>query len=152
MKRGEIENTNGTHVFLLVWKTYRALLAWSDVSKKRLNLCDSDFRVLEALLHKGSRPVNVIGNKVDLTTGSITSAVDRLEERSLVVRKNHPEDRRIRVVELTAKGRRLIEKAYAQHELHMEEAVRGLTRDEKKTLVGLLRRLGRTSQQNLAER
>jgi MarR family transcriptional regulator, 2-MHQ and catechol-resistance regulon repressor len=149
MKRENAEKdiTEGTHVFLIIWKAYRALLARADASKKRVNLCDSDFRVLEALLHKGPLPVNVIGHKVDLTTGSITSAIDRLEEKWLVARKNHPDDRRIRVVELTAKGRRLIEKAYAQHKVDMEEACRGLSREERGVLVNLLKRLGKASEE-----
>ena len=54
------------------------MLVKYDESKKNLGLCDSDFRVLEVLLHKGPLPVNVIGEKVELTTGSITTAVDRL--------------------------------------------------------------------------
>jgi MarR family transcriptional regulator, 2-MHQ and catechol-resistance regulon repressor len=145
--QGDGDIAEGTHVFLIVWKTYRALLARADASVKRINLCDSDFRVLEALLHKGPLPVNVIGKKVDLTTGSITSAIDRLQEKRLVVRKNHPDDRRIRVVELTTKGRRLIEKAYAQHKLDMEKAVRGLSREERVVLVNLLKRLGKASEE-----
>ena len=144
---GNAEKTEGTHVFLLVWKTYRSLLARSEASIKQLNLCDSDFRVLEVLLHKGPLPVNVIGHKVELTTGSITSAIDRLEEKWLVIRKNHPEDRRVRVVELTAKGCRLIEKAYVQHKVRMNEAVRSLSREERSILVDLLKRLGQTSEE-----
>ncbi len=138
-----ILNTDGTHVFLVVWKTYRALLAKADASKKKVGLCDSDFRVLEALLHKGPLPVNVIGDKVELTTGSITTAVDRMEARWLVVRKRHPEDRRVRLVELTAKGRRLIEQAYDQHSVDMERAVKALSRQERAVLVALLKRLGK---------
>jgi MarR family transcriptional regulator, 2-MHQ and catechol-resistance regulon repressor len=144
------ENTaEGTHVFLIVWKTYRALRARAEASIKRVNLCDSDFRVLEALLHKGPLPVNAVGQKVDLTTGSITTAIDRLEKKLLVVRNNDPHDRRIRVVELTAKGRRLIENAYAQHQLEMEEAVRGLSRQERSVLVSLLKRLGKASERRI---
>ena len=150
MKKEGIEKTEGAHVFLVVWKTYRALLARADLSKKRLDLCDSDFRVLEALLHKGPLPVNVIGQKVELTTGSITSAIDRLEEKRLVDRKHRPDDRRIRIVELTPKGRRFIEKAYAQHKLHMEEAVQGLSREERATLVDLLKRLGKATEEDRA--
>ena len=141
------DSAEGTHVFLVLWKAYRALRARAEASIKRVNLCDSDFRVVEALLHKGPLPVNVIGHKVDLTTGSITSAIDRLEEKSLVVRKNHAEDRRIRVVELTAKGRLLIEKAYARHKVDLEEAVRGLSREERRVLADLLKRLGKTSEE-----
>jgi len=49
----------------------------------------SDFAVLEALLHKGPLPVNEIGKKVLLTSGSMTVAVDRLEQRRLVERRAH---------------------------------------------------------------
>jgi MarR family transcriptional regulator, 2-MHQ and catechol-resistance regulon repressor len=137
------QNTRATHVFLILWKTYRAMFAESEESWKYLGFCDSDFRVLEVLLHKGPLPVNVIGEKVDLTTGSITTAVDRMEAKWLVVRKNHPEDRRVRIVELTPKGRRLIEKAYAQHEVNMEKAMKVLSREQRTVLVELLKRLGK---------
>jgi MarR family 2-MHQ and catechol resistance regulon transcriptional repressor len=61
--------------------------------------------VLEVLLHKGPLPVNTIGPKVWLTPGSISVAVDRLEKKALVKRKN-TDDRRVRLVELTAKRTR----------------------------------------------
>jgi MarR family transcriptional regulator, 2-MHQ and catechol-resistance regulon repressor len=138
--------TDATHVFLVLWKAYRAMLAKADESKKNVGLGDSDFRVLEALLHKGPLPVNVIGEKVELTTGSITTAIDRMEAKWLVLRKNHPEDRRVRLVELTAKGRRLIEKAYAQHSLDMEKAMGGLSHTERGELVDLLKRLGKANE------
>jgi MarR family transcriptional regulator, 2-MHQ and catechol-resistance regulon repressor len=143
--------TEATHVFLVLWKAYRAMLAKADESKKNVGLGDSDFRVLEALLHKGPLPVNVIGEKVELTTGSITTAVDRMEAKWLVVRKNHPEDRRVRLVELTAKGRRLIEKAYAQHAVDMERAMSGLSRGERAELVDLLKRLGKESEDSTVQ-
>jgi MarR family transcriptional regulator, 2-MHQ and catechol-resistance regulon repressor len=117
--------------------------ARSEESRKNLGLGDSDFRVLEVLLHKGPQPVNVIGEKVELTTGSITTAVDRMEAKWLVVRKNHSEDRRVRIVELTPKGRRLIEKAYAQHEIDMERAMKHFSREDRGELIALLKRLGK---------
>jgi len=85
--------------------------------------------------------VNVIGQMVDLTTGSITSAIDRLESKWLVIRKHHPTDRRIRIVELTTKGRQLIQKAFAQHKVDMEKAVSNLSRAERGIVVDLLKRL-----------
>lgn len=115
------------------WKAYRALLADAEASIKRINLCASDFCVLEALLHQGPLPVNFIGQTVDLTTGSIASAIDRLESKWLVVRKHHLTDRRIRIVELTTKGGQLIEKAFAQHRVDMEKAVSSLSRAEQGT-------------------
>jgi MarR family transcriptional regulator, 2-MHQ and catechol-resistance regulon repressor len=141
-----VPKTEATQVFLVLWKTYRAILAKAEESHKNVGLGDSDFRVLEALLREGPLPVNVIGEKVELTTGSITTAIDRMEGKWLVVRKNHPEDRRVRLVELTAKGRRLIEKAYARHALDIERAMSGLSRDERAELVDLLGRLGKASE------
>jgi MarR family transcriptional regulator, 2-MHQ and catechol-resistance regulon repressor len=137
------QKTEATHVFLVLWRTYRAILAQSEESRKNLDLGDSDFRVLEVLLHKGPLPVNVIGEKVELTTGSITTAVDRMEAKWLVVRKNHPADRRVRIVELTPKGRRLIEKAYTQHEIDMERAMKHFSREDRAVLIELLKRLGK---------
>jgi MarR family transcriptional regulator, 2-MHQ and catechol-resistance regulon repressor len=122
------------------------MFAKYEESRKNLGLGDSDFRVLEVLLHKGPLPVNVIGEKVELTTGSITTAVDRMEAKWFVVRKNHPEDRRVRIVELTPKGRRLIEKAYAQHEILMERAMKHLSREDRAQLVDLLKRLGKSDE------
>jgi MarR family transcriptional regulator, 2-MHQ and catechol-resistance regulon repressor len=141
------QKTEATHVFLVLWRTYRAMLSKSEDSRKNLGLGDSDFRVLEVLLHKGPTPVNVIGEKVELTTGSITTAVDRMEAKWLVVRKNHPEDRRVRIVELTPKGRRLIEKAYAQHEIDMERAMKHFSREDRAVLIELLKRLGKPQAQ-----
>lgn len=68
----------------------------------------------------------------------------------LVVRKSHPEDRRVRLVELTARGRRLIEQAYAQHSIDMECAVKALSREERATLIDLLKRLGKLQPDELA--
>src|SRR3989441_11100501 len=99
-----MQDTSGVHVWLVLMKAYHALAA---VAEKSLNvsqkgLGDSDFRVLEALFHKGPLPVNTIGPKVWLTPGSISVAVDRLEQKGLVKRKN-TEDRRGRPGELTPK-------------------------------------------------
>jgi len=123
------------------------MLAKAEDSIRNAGLGNSDFRVLEALLHKGPLPVNIIGEKVELTTGSITTAVDRMEAKSLVVRRNYPEDRRIRLVELTAKGRRLIERAYARHAIDMEEAMSALSRHDRLALIELLKRLGKGAEE-----
>jgi MarR family transcriptional regulator, 2-MHQ and catechol-resistance regulon repressor len=126
-------------LFLVLQKTYRTMLARVEESKKKAGLGDSDFRVLETLFHQGPLPVNAIGEMIDLTTGSITTAVDRMEARWLVVRKYHPTDGRFRIVELTTKGRRLIEKACTQLTTEMEEAFASLSQTERRTLIEMLK-------------
>jgi MarR family protein len=59
-------------------------------------ISDTDFRVLEARLHKGPLPVNTIGPKVHLTPGSISVAVDRLLEKGLVSRAESPDEKAVK--------------------------------------------------------
>ena len=110
------------HLWLVFMKAFQALFPHAEESIKRTALGDSDFRVLEALLHKGPLPVNTIGPKVWLTPGSISVAVDRLVKKGLVSRNDHPDDRRVRRVELTPKGRALITRGFGEHAAAMEEA------------------------------
>src|SRR6266550_7103237 len=134
---------SGVHVFLVLWKAARAAHAYAEKSILELEMCASDFAVLEALLHKGPLPVNEIGKKVMLTSGSITVAVDRLEAKGLVERRAHGTDRRARIVHLTKEGRKLITRAYAEHAADMERlASASLTRAERETLIGLLKKIG----------
>jgi MarR family transcriptional regulator, 2-MHQ and catechol-resistance regulon repressor len=139
-----MQDTSGVHVWLVLGKAFRALATRAE---KSLNLSgtslgDSEFRVLEVLLHRGPLPVNTIGPKVWLTPGSISVAVDRLEKKSLVKRKN-AEDRRVRLVELTGKGRALITKTFREHAAAMEEAARVLSSEERLMLLRLLKKLGK---------
>src|SRR5712692_5928767 len=132
----------GVHLWLVFMKAFQALLPHAAGSIKRTELGDSDFRVLEVLLHKGSLPVNTIGPKVWLTPGSISVAVDRLEKKALVKRKNTG-DPRVRLVELTAKGRALITKTFREHAAAMEEAAAVLSKEERLMLLRLLKKLGK---------
>jgi MarR family 2-MHQ and catechol resistance regulon transcriptional repressor len=87
--------------------------------------------------------VNAIGQRVHLTSGSITAAVDRLEARELVSRCNEPADRRTRVVHLTDAGRALIECAFSAHQKAMERVTAGLSAAERRQAAELLKKLGR---------
>jgi len=137
------QDSTGVHLWLVFMKAFQALFPHAANSIKRTELGDSDFRVLEALLHKGPLPVNTIGPKVWLTPGSISVAVDRLVEKGLVSRKDHPDDRRVRQVELTAKGRALITRGFREHASAMETAVGVLSKNERLTLLRLLKKLGK---------
>lgn len=137
---------SGAHTWLVLKKASRAVEQRAFQSIEDTGLCASDFGVLETLLHKGPLPVNVLGKKQLLTTGSITQAVDRLVKRGLVERKDHPHDRRVRLVELTGEGRRVIEPAFARHAADLDLVVAVLTPEERDVLVGLLRRLGLAAQ------
>src|SRR5690348_2762171 len=123
--------TSGVHLWLILWKAYDSLRKHAECHIHSLGIGFSDFGVLEALLHKGPMPVNILGGKVRLTSGSITALVDRLEKKGLVERREDSGDRRSRMVHLTPAGRKLISSAFADHERAMERATTGLTAGEK---------------------
>jgi MarR family 2-MHQ and catechol resistance regulon transcriptional repressor len=139
-----MHDTSGVHVWLVLMKTFHALeaVAKTSLHVSRTGLGLSDFGVLEVLLHKGPLPVNRIGPKVWLTPGSISVAVDRMEQKGLVKRKNTA-DRRVRRVELTAKGRTLITKTFREHAAAMEKVAAVLSKEERLILLRLLKKLGK---------
>ena len=139
-----MQDTSGVHVWLVLTKAFHALMAQAaeSLNLSQAGLGDSEFRVLEVLLHKGPLPVNTIGPKVWLTPGSISVAIDRLEKKALVKRTN-TDDRRVRLVELTAKGRALVTKTFRKHAIAMEEAAGVLSKKERLILLRLLKKLGK---------
>ena len=144
-------DSSGIHLWLVLMKAHRTLERHARCSIEPLGLGSSDFAILELLLHRGQQPVNAIGRRVDLTSGAITSAVDRLEAQGLVVRTLDPEDRRTRLVLLTPKGTALIRKVFGVHKRAMEGATSSLTAAERETLIGLVKKLGRAAEGQLAK-
>lgn len=141
------EDLSGTHTWLVLWKARDAIKVAAEKSISDTGLILSEFGILEMLLHKGPLPVNVIGRIAGLTTGSITTAIDRLEERGLVERRNDPNDKRIRIVHLTSEGKALIEPAFEKHARDMDEWISVLEPAERRALQDMLRRLGRHAQE-----
>lgn len=130
-------------MWLVLWKAFSAVSERARESIRSLGIGQSDFRVLEVLLHKGPLPVNTIGPIVQLTSGSISVAIDRLEARQFVKRDVNARDKRFHLVSLTPKGRSSIKKAFARHSAEMEMVAARLTRTERAHVIRLLKKLGK---------
>src|SRR2546422_1116623 len=140
--RRKATDISGTHLWLVMMKAHRTLqrLATRSIESAEVGL--SDFAVMEMLLHKGPQPVNEIGRRIELTSGAITTAVDRLESRGLVTREAHENDRRARIVWLTARGKDEAVKVFGVHKTAMDLAASGLSKTERAMLIQLLKKLG----------
>jgi MarR family transcriptional regulator, 2-MHQ and catechol-resistance regulon repressor len=143
---------SGVHLWLILMKAYRALAQVDAKSIAAAGLGLSDFAVLEVLLHKGPLPVNTIGRQVMLTSGSITTAIDRLEKKRLVRRRACPKDRRVTYVTLTAAGRTLIRRVFKLHAQRLETVFALLSEMERSALATLLKKLGKHSESLLTQR
>lgn len=86
----------------------------------------------------GLTPTHLL-RSVMLSSGGMTSRLDRLEELSLIVRRADPNDRRGVLVELTAKGRRLIDTATETRFQEAAASMPELTGTDRRLLAGLLR-------------
>ena len=140
MTRG-IQGTD--HVWLVMMKAMRSLRRYATAGIEETGLGLSDFGVLEVLLHKGPLPVNTIGPIVDLTPGSISIAVDRLFAKGLVSRVESTEDRRVRIIALTPRGKDLIVSAFRKHSGQMTRVFSELSAEELLALEVALKKVGK---------
>jgi MarR family 2-MHQ and catechol resistance regulon transcriptional repressor len=129
-------------LWLVLARCHRTLNQIAERSIEEAGLCLTDFAALEALLHKGPLTITEIHTKVPLALGSMTAAVDRLEEKGLIIRTPARDDRRAKVLKLTPEGRRVVEAAFSRHAAELESAMVVLTASEKRQLHGMLKKLG----------
>ena len=140
------EQIAAPRLWLVFARAHRSIVAYLEGTFAAQGIGLSDFMVLEVLLHKGPLTISAIGDKVLLASASMTSAIDRLEERGLMRRRSCNSDRRIRLVELTTQGTAFIEGIYARHEKDLEYLTAGLGHEERKALYTGLKKMGLAAQ------
>ena len=145
MERGKTPEV--IHTWLVMLRAFQSIRHLVLPPLLKDGLGESDFRVLEVLLHKGPMPVNSLGPRVDLNAGSVSVAVDRLYKRGLVSREESESDRRVRTVSLTEKGRRVFAPIFRQHAARIKRAFRDISPEEQRELEEVLRRIGRRAEE-----
>ena len=104
------------------------------------NLTVSQFAVLEALYHLGPLSQSELGEKILKSNANLTTVVDSLERKTLVIRKRAEEDRRRVTVYLTESGRELIARVFPRHAEIVAKAFEFLSDEEKDILSNILRK------------
>jgi MarR family transcriptional regulator, 2-MHQ and catechol-resistance regulon repressor len=145
------KRSEALHAWLIMLKTWQSVSRYVLPTLLEEDLGESDFRVLEVLLHKGSLPVNAIGPKVNLNPGSVSVAVDRLYKRGLVSRVESSSDRRVRTVSLTQKGREMFVPVFRRHAAVIKRAFQDVSPLELKQLEVVLKKIGKRAER-LAEK
>lgn len=92
---------------------------------------------------EGSLSMKELGQRMRCDASFITAIADSLEERGLVRREIDQQDRRIKNLVLTKKGAQLRDQL--EQSLHMVPALQALDADERRTLLGLLRKMNDAS-------
>lgn len=123
----------------------RAAQAIHDVIRKdaaQYGLNPTEFSVMELLYHRGEQPIQIIGKKVLISSGSITYVIDKLVEKNYVRRRACPEDRRVTYGVLTNEGKELMDNIFPQHEMEMSRIFADLDAEEVNQTISLLKRIG----------
>ncbi len=86
-----------------------------------------------------------------LTSGSITTAVQRLEKKGLVQRNRGQRDGRLVLVELTEVGTARIQQGFVQHNEDLDQLFSLFTEEERADFDRLMTRLGQQAEGLLNE-
>jgi len=140
--RGPENQVRALNAFITLARASEAVAArlQRDLTGKRLTT--SQFGVIEALLHLGPLCQGELAGKLLRSGASMTSVVEGLEKRGLVVRQRTEEDKRFVRVALTGKGRRLIQEIFPAHAETVTRLFSLLTEEEQEQLRRLCRKLG----------
>ena len=127
-----------------ITRAYRLQASSFEQVFARYGLSWGEHLVLAALRRAGPpyrmNPTTLFDTMV-LSSGAMTNRLDRLEEMGLVRRLPDPNDRRGRLVELTTKGRELVDEAVVAHVANEERLLSGLPAADRVKLADLLRKL-----------
>ena len=129
-------------LFIVLSRANKAINECTNQFFQDNGLNPTEFAVLELLYHKGRQPLQKIGSKILLASGSITYVIDKLEKRGYLVRVSCPSDRRITYAEITDEGAKFMDELFPKHEQQLHELTNALSSEEKDQALKLLKKLG----------
>ncbi len=142
-ERPELD-TSAMDVVGRIYMLYDALSSSVGKALEPFELGYTDLDVLATLRRIGApyrlRPADLL-NTVVIQSGSLTACLDRLEKKQLIRRVATPGDRRSRSVQLSRAGEKLIDQAIEQRFEDACRCVVGLTRDDRRQLKSLLKKM-----------
>ncbi|NIA15671.1 MAG: MarR family transcriptional regulator [Nitrospiraceae bacterium] len=109
---------------------------------RHYDLTGAQFNLLFALKFKKAKVTqSELGKRLVVTRASVTSLVDKLEQKGLVERCSVPGNRRIYHIELTQEGQRLIDEVEPLYRSKVHQSIADLSEEECRTLIDLMERV-----------
>jgi MarR family 2-MHQ and catechol resistance regulon transcriptional repressor len=129
-------------LYIVLSRAYKAINEHVNKVIQASGLNPTEFAVLELLYHKGDQPMQQIGGKILLASGSITYVVDKLEQKGLLKRVACPSDRRVTYAQITDEGKKFIQDIFPEHAAQIDRLMSSLSDSEKTEAIDLLKKLG----------
>lgn len=122
------------------------LLASRQVASRIITVAGVDvtqqgMTLLRVLLRHGRQSIATLAGAAAMDLGAVSRQVRLLEDAGLALRSRSPDDGRVALLELTPEGRRIAERIRAVSVRHLDEALRGWTVADERTLARLMQRL-----------
>ncbi|MFJ7970554.1 MarR family winged helix-turn-helix transcriptional regulator [Psychrobacillus sp. NPDC096389] len=133
---------NALKLFVVLSRAHKVIHECTNQFFQENGLNPTEFAVLELLYHKGKQPLQQIGNKILLASGSITYVVDKLEGRGYITRVSSDTDRRVTYAEITDEGTTFMDELFPRHEQQLKQLMDVLSEEEKEQVIELLKKLG----------
>ena len=144
--KGTDTEISALNAFIAFFRSFNTLNSNLGQEIKSYGITDSQFGILEVLLHLGPQEQHHLAEKLLVSGGNITFIVDNLEKAGYVNRTVQESDRRWKLVSLTDKGRMLISNLFPQHVEFIEKLMGALTPDEQSEFTQICKKLGKQNQ------
>ncbi|MFS0779565.1 MarR family transcriptional regulator [Neobacillus sp. 3P2-tot-E-2] len=127
--------------FLLLMQTSKAIQERLRDEMSKNNLSITEFSVLEVLYYQGKQTIQQIGNRILISSGSMTYVIDKLEQKGIIKRNDCREDRRVIHITLTADGMEMMDNIMPMYQDIVDSFFVDLTGDESQLLVNYLKKV-----------
>ncbi|MEO1308563.1 MAG: MarR family transcriptional regulator [Pseudomonadota bacterium] len=105
-----------------------------------LGIVPGQFPALLILWQEDGKTQKELVDRLDVEQATMANTLNRMERDGLVVRKDHPDDGRARIICLTDKAKKIRDGAYAAASETNAAALTNLTPEEREQFVALMRR------------
>lgn len=144
MSKRQSKTQTATLLLRKMISTSKQLSETLDMDYSYIGLKKSSFDVLSCLLQANASYAmtpNQLLEKTDVTSGTLTTRIDKLEKKGWVTRVTNATDKRSKSISLTPQGKEVIEQATAQHKKAIKKLFAAITDDEKTKLAEILDKL-----------
>jgi DNA-binding MarR family transcriptional regulator len=129
---------------------HRSWRAWNHLAKST-GLSMPQFGILMQVHHRGNCAIGDISERFDITNAAASQLVDKLVQNGLIRRQEDPSDRRAKLLNLTEKGRELIQQGIEERRRWVDQLVGKLTAEERAKVAESLQIMTRAAKELEAE-
>lgn len=105
------------------------------------DLSVTEMHIIEAIGYDREMTMTEVARDLEITVGTLTTAINRLIKKEYVERRRIEEDRRVVLIKLTSKGEEAF-KSHAQfHDDMIKSIMKELPKDEEGVLISFLKRM-----------